>query len=64
MVFDDVLSGLDSNTEEEVFTRVFGPEGVLKRDGITAVLVTHRGLKTGLMFVKELMVGSTSIAFC
>lgn len=40
-VFDDVLSGLDADTEEHVFSRVFGPEGLLKRRKATAVLCTH-----------------------
>lgn len=40
-VFDDILSGLDADTEEQVFRRVFGPDGVMKRRGATAVLCTH-----------------------
>lgn len=40
-VFDDVLSGLDADTEEHVFSRVFGPEGLIKRRNATAVLCTH-----------------------
>lgn len=40
-VFDDILSGLDADTEEQVVRRVFGPEGVMKRRGATAVLCTH-----------------------
>jgi len=42
-IFDDVLSGLDINTEEQVFMRVFGPDGLLQKHDITAILVTHRG---------------------
>jgi ATP-binding cassette subfamily C (CFTR/MRP) protein 1 len=45
MIFDDVLSGLDGKTEEEVFMRVFGRDGMVKRHGVTAILVTHRGSK-------------------
>ncbi|ROW01307.1 hypothetical protein VMCG_05930 [Cytospora schulzeri] len=40
-VFDDILSGLDADTEEQVFRRVFGPDGLIKRRGATAVLCTH-----------------------
>ncbi|KAK3311928.1 ABC transporter [Apodospora peruviana] len=40
-VFDDSLSGLDADTELEVFTRVFGPDGILRRRKATVVLATH-----------------------
>ncbi|KAK3996623.1 canalicular multispecific organic anion transporter 1 [Cladorrhinum sp. PSN332] len=40
-VFDDILSGLDADTEEQVFRRIFGPDGLLKRRNATAVLCTH-----------------------
>ena len=41
-IFDDVLSGLDADTEEQVFDRVFGPLGLLRnRGGATTVLCTH-----------------------
>ncbi|GIC88015.1 uncharacterized protein Aud_004406 [Aspergillus udagawae] len=41
LIFDDVLKGLDADTEEQVFHRVFGPEGLLRRRSATAVLCTH-----------------------
>jgi ABC-type multidrug transport system fused ATPase/permease subunit len=41
MIFDDILSGLDADTEELVFNRVFGPEGILKQREATVVLCTH-----------------------
>ncbi|KAH8883232.1 putative ABC multidrug transporter [Thozetella sp. PMI_491] len=41
LVLDDVFSGLDADTEEQVFRRVFGPEGLLRRRGSTVVLCTH-----------------------
>jgi len=41
VIFDDILSGLDSNTEEQVFSRVFGPGGILRRRGSTVLLCTH-----------------------
>lgn len=41
LIFDDVFSGLDADTEEQVFLRVFGPDGLLRRRGATVVLCTH-----------------------
>jgi ABC-type multidrug transport system fused ATPase/permease subunit len=41
LIFDDVLSGLDMDTESKLFRRVFGPEGFIKRNGLTAILCTH-----------------------
>lgn len=41
LVFDDVLSGLDANTEEQVFRKVFSTAGLLRRRNATVVLCTH-----------------------
>lgn len=41
LVLDDVFSGLDADTEERVFRGVFGPDGLLRRRGSTAILCTH-----------------------
>jgi ATP-binding cassette subfamily C (CFTR/MRP) protein 1 len=41
LIFDDILSGLDADTEEQVFSRVFGPFGMLKQREATVVLCTH-----------------------
>ncbi|KAF7622110.1 multidrug resistance-associated protein [Aspergillus flavus] len=41
LILDDVLSGLDADTEEQVFRQVFGPNGLLRRRGSTVVLCTH-----------------------
>ncbi|KAI1148901.1 P-loop containing nucleoside triphosphate hydrolase protein [Nemania diffusa] len=41
LFFDDVFSGLDADTEEQVFNRVFGPGGIIQRRQATAVLCTH-----------------------
>lgn len=41
LILDDILSGLDNNTDAEVFRRVFGPSGLIRRRGATAVLCTH-----------------------
>ncbi|KAH8693633.1 ATPase-like protein [Talaromyces proteolyticus] len=40
-MFDDVLKGLDAVTEEQVFHRVFGPGGLLRRRNATVILCTH-----------------------
>lgn len=41
LVLDDVFSGLDADTEEQVFRQVFGPDGLLRRRRCTVVLCTH-----------------------
>lgn len=42
-VFDDVFSGQDISTEQLVFSRVFGSEGLLIKTKTTAILATHGG---------------------
>ncbi|KAF4944191.1 hypothetical protein FGADI_12864 [Fusarium gaditjirri] len=41
MLFDDILSGLDLDTESELFRRVFGTEGITRRRNVTVVICTH-----------------------
>ncbi|KAK9770744.1 hypothetical protein SCAR479_12535 [Seiridium cardinale] len=41
LVLDDVFSGLDVGTEEQVFRQVFGPDGLLRRRRTTVILCTH-----------------------
>ncbi|KAF3061054.1 Multidrug resistance-associated protein 1 [Daldinia childiae] len=41
LIMDDVFSGLDADTEDLVFQRVFGENGILKRRQTTVVLCTH-----------------------
>ncbi|TLS21235.1 uncharacterized protein PpBr36_10624 [Pyricularia pennisetigena] len=41
VMVDDVLSGLDKTTENLVFSRVFGRDGLLRQMKCTVVLVTH-----------------------
>ncbi|GKZ18500.1 hypothetical protein AbraIFM66951_003380 [Aspergillus brasiliensis] len=41
LVLDDIFSGLDADTEEQIFHRVFGSHGLLKRRGTAAILCTH-----------------------
>lgn len=41
MILDDVLSGLDTNSEERLFTRLFGKTGLLCQLHTTVILVTN-----------------------
>ncbi|XXG95509.1 hypothetical protein Hte_001773 [Hypoxylon texense] len=41
LILDDVFSGLDADTEDQVFQRVFGETGILKMRQATVVLCTH-----------------------
>jgi ABC-type multidrug transport system fused ATPase/permease subunit len=41
LVLDDVFSGLDGSTQHRVCQSVFGPEGLLRRRGTTAIICTH-----------------------
>ncbi|KAI0389430.1 putative ABC multidrug transporter [Xylariaceae sp. FL0594] len=41
LILDDVFSGLDADTEEQVFRQVLGPEGLLRRRGATVIFCTH-----------------------
>lgn len=43
LLLDDVLAGLDNETEELLFSRIFGPGGLLKKLGATVILVTNLG---------------------
>jgi len=43
VVLDSVSAGLDNNSEEAVFSRVFGPEGILRKGHTTTVFATHAG---------------------
>lgn len=41
ILIDDAFSGLDAETEETVFVKYFGRQGLLRQAGATAILVTH-----------------------
>lgn len=43
LLLDDVLTGLDTKTEQWVMDRVFGSTGLIHRAGMTVVLATHSG---------------------
>lgn len=40
-IFDDILSGLDNDTEKHVFEHVFGQSGILRERNATVILCTH-----------------------
>ncbi|KAJ3569671.1 hypothetical protein NPX13_g6005 [Xylaria arbuscula] len=40
-ILDDILSGLDAVTEENVFRGVFGKNGLFRKIGTTVILATH-----------------------
>lgn len=41
LILDDVFSGLDTISEDRVFSRLLGKNGLLRRLGTTVILVTH-----------------------
>ncbi|KAL3429940.1 P-loop containing nucleoside triphosphate hydrolase protein [Aspergillus tetrazonus] len=41
LLLDDVLSGLDANTEQAVLDNVFGPHGICHKTGTAVVFATH-----------------------
>jgi ATP-binding cassette, subfamily C (CFTR/MRP), member 1 len=41
LMLDDVFSGLDNDTEEHIFRKLFSKGGLLRRNRTTVVLVTH-----------------------
>lgn len=40
-MLDDVFSGLDATSEDRIFSRLLGSQGLLHRLGTTVILVTH-----------------------
>lgn len=41
MILDDIFSGLDTITEDHIFSRLLGTNGLLRQLGTTIILVTH-----------------------
>ncbi|KAK9771968.1 putative ABC transporter [Seiridium cardinale] len=41
IILDDVLSALDLKTEAQVVEMLIGPKGLLRRQGMTVILITH-----------------------
>lgn len=60
-VFDDVFSGLDSETQKHVFDGVFGIGGLLQTQNSTVLLATHAGKCHSIpLVIQALTVGSPS----
>lgn len=41
IILDDIFSALDHTTGMEMFRRLLGSDGLLRRSGATVVLATH-----------------------
>ncbi|EED18573.1 ATP-binding cassette transporter, putative [Talaromyces stipitatus ATCC 10500] len=41
ILLDDIFSGLDADTEERIFARLFSQQGLFRKLGSTVLLVTH-----------------------
>lgn len=41
VLLDDIFSGLDADTEERIFMRLFSQQGLFRKLGTTVLLVTH-----------------------
>lgn len=41
LILDDVFSGLDAISEDRIFSRLFGKNGLLHQSGTTIILATH-----------------------
>jgi ABC-type multidrug transport system fused ATPase/permease subunit len=48
IILDDIFSGLDADTEDQITWRVFGPEGLLRRRNVTTILCTHSSKQLAL----------------
>lgn len=48
LIADDIFSGLDPESRRHIWTQVFGPLGILRRQKATVILVTHTR-KLGLL---------------
>jgi ATP-binding cassette, subfamily C (CFTR/MRP), member 1 len=42
VILDDTFSGLDNETQDQIFTRLLGPQGLLRKLGTTTLLATHQ----------------------
>ena len=40
-IFDDIFSQLDMTTQNKIFSRILGPQGILRRRNTTVILATH-----------------------
>ena len=41
LILDDCFSGLDATTEDRIFSRLLGKSGLIRKEKMTTILVTH-----------------------
>lgn len=65
IIFDDVFSGLDADTEDKIFDRLFSRGGLLRNMPTTVILVTHGGkrLRINNAFCTD-CISSTPASLC
>lgn len=60
-MLDDVFSGLDAETEDQVFHRLFGASGLLREHHKTVVIVSSSGMfLDGRTFLWNLIIPQVS----
>ncbi|GAB1735972.1 hypothetical protein NU219Hw_g6029t1 [Hortaea werneckii] len=64
MIFDDVFSALDKRTAKNVFRKVFGTNGLLRRLGLTAVLVTQSSQHASFSDAVLMLSGNGLVKYC
>ena len=64
MIFDDVFGTLDQRTAKNVFRKVFGPDGLLRRLGLTAVLVTQSTQHASFSDAALMLSGDGIVEYC
>ncbi|KAI0127028.1 ABC transporter [Xylariales sp. AK1849] len=57
LVLDDVFSGLDDSTKDQVCQSVFGRDGILRKRGTTTIICTH---STHLLSVADYIIALSS----
>lgn len=56
MILDDVFSGLDANTRQNIFVRLLGPEGALRRWKTTVLIASHSSEFFDIVSVAQLTI--------
>jgi ATP-binding cassette, subfamily C (CFTR/MRP), member 1 len=44
LILDDVFSGLDATTEDQIFNNLFGQQGLIRTGNLTAIIASSDGL--------------------
>jgi ATP-binding cassette subfamily C (CFTR/MRP) protein 1 len=61
LILDDVFSGIDNNTEQIIFDRLWGSNGIFRRLRTTVVLATHAGMSSLFISWVIVIVGITQM---